>query len=214
MNRPESESDHSETNGTENRDVAASETLSDSRSWLKQSLNPFRIATLRGLGVLLPPLLTIVFFYWAWTTIERAVLRPIEATAKELIVLSVGDIRPDAEIQAAIASDPSRLLRTNEDAPPLFVDESRQPFRQVGSEWIPEHVHSYVKSNVSGNMPDTARQVYREFAGLRFLKRHLVIPAFLAGFVAFLYLTGKLMAAGVGHASPPISAASVCACSY
>ena len=194
----QSESDFSES-------VATPETSSldvghqpKPKGWLKQSLNPFRIATLRGLGVLLPPLLTIVFFYWAWTTIERAILRPIESVAKELIVLSIADIRSDSEVQASIAKDQSQL-RTKDGSPPLFVDKLRHPYRQVGGEWIPEDVHAFVKNNSTVKMPETAHQVYLEFASLRFLKRHLVIPAFLAAFVAFLYLTGKLMAAGVGR---------------
>ena len=43
-------------------------------SWFRQSFNPFRIATVRGLAVLLPPLLTIMLFAWAWNTIDRVVL--------------------------------------------------------------------------------------------------------------------------------------------
>lgn len=38
----------------------------------------FRRTVLRGFGVILPPLLTIVVLIWAWTTIETYVLRPVE----------------------------------------------------------------------------------------------------------------------------------------
>ena len=70
--------------------------------WFRQSLNPFRIATLRGLGVLLPPLLTIIFFFWAWNTVERAVLQPVEAGARYLIVWTVNDTRDDAEVRVRL----------------------------------------------------------------------------------------------------------------
>ena len=39
---------------------------------------PFRRAVLHGLGVVLPPLLTIVLFLWAWNLISAYVLEPIE----------------------------------------------------------------------------------------------------------------------------------------
>ena len=61
--------------------------------WFRQSFNPFRIATLRGLAVLLPPLLTIMLFVWAWNTIERAVLRPVEALSSTSLAYLIEDVR-------------------------------------------------------------------------------------------------------------------------
>lgn len=52
---------------------------------------PFRRAILRGLAVLMPPLLTVVFFVWMWHTIESYVLRPLETTARFCIVKAVKD---------------------------------------------------------------------------------------------------------------------------
>jgi hypothetical protein len=49
----------------------------------------FRRAVLRGLGVVLPPLLTIVVLIWAWKTVESYVLRPIESGFRHAIVLSI-----------------------------------------------------------------------------------------------------------------------------
>ena len=46
----------------------------------------FRRAVLRGLGVVLPPLLTIVVLIWAWNTIESYVLRPIETFVRYRVV--------------------------------------------------------------------------------------------------------------------------------
>ena len=45
-----------------------------------------RRAILRGLGIVLPLLLTIVVLIWAWNTIENYVLRPIESGAQHAIV--------------------------------------------------------------------------------------------------------------------------------
>ncbi len=51
----------------------------------------FRRAILRGLGVVLPPLLTIVVLIWAWNTIENYVLRPIESGIRHTIVWSIDE---------------------------------------------------------------------------------------------------------------------------
>ncbi len=53
----------------------------------------FRRAVLRGLGVVLPPLLTIVVLIWAWNSIESYVLRPIESATRHIVVWRVNDIK-------------------------------------------------------------------------------------------------------------------------
>ena len=168
------------------------------KGWFRQSLNPFRIATLRGLGVILPPLLTIIFFFWAWNTIERAVLRPVEATARYLIVWSIDDIQDDKDVEKLIRENPQRLTE-DDDGDPVFVNEDGEAYRQVGQQWIPLEIHSFVVGSNIDKLPQTAKEFYHRYVQLRYLKRHLVIPAFLAAFIAFLYLTGKLLAAGVGR---------------
>ena len=42
----------------------------------KAAEHPFRSAVLRGLGVVTPPLLTIVIFLWIGGTVNQYVLRP------------------------------------------------------------------------------------------------------------------------------------------
>ena len=71
---------------------------------------PFRLALLRGLGIMLPPLLTIVLFLWALNTVDTYVLRPIESMTRYLIVASIQDIRefeefPEAETQVDVDVD-------------------------------------------------------------------------------------------------------------
>ena len=48
---------------------------------------PFRRAILRGLGVVMPPLLTLVLFIWAWATIDSYVFKPIENGIGHVVVL-------------------------------------------------------------------------------------------------------------------------------
>ena len=40
---------------------------------------PLRGALIRGFGVLLPPLLTIVILVWIWQTVKSYVLQPVTA---------------------------------------------------------------------------------------------------------------------------------------
>ena len=48
---------------------------------------PFRRAVLRGLAILMPPLLTIALFIWAWSVVETSVLRPVESLTSDLIAV-------------------------------------------------------------------------------------------------------------------------------
>ena len=54
---------------------------------------PIRRACLRGLAVILPPLLTIIVFIWAWSMIDSYILIPCEHAAGQAIVWSIKDIR-------------------------------------------------------------------------------------------------------------------------
>ena len=47
---------------------------------------PFRSAVLRGLSVVVPPLLTIVFFVWIATTVNQNILHPIEDGIRYVLV--------------------------------------------------------------------------------------------------------------------------------
>ncbi|MEM9944136.1 MAG: hypothetical protein AAF939_21450, partial [Planctomycetota bacterium] len=71
-------------------------TTQNDSGWFNASFRPLRIATLRGMAVILPPLLTILLFVWAWTTLDKAVLRPIESLAQTCLAWSIQDIREDA----------------------------------------------------------------------------------------------------------------------
>jgi len=56
---------------------------------------PFRKAVLRGLGVLIPPLMTIVIFVWVGSVVHQYVLAPVTAGVRSLMVWQMADIRTD-----------------------------------------------------------------------------------------------------------------------
>src|SRR5206468_4463738 len=76
-----------------------------------------------------------------------------------------------------------------------FVQISR------GGKWIPKYVWEVVEANLprGNNPPTTADGFYDHYVKVRYLRRTLTLPIFLAVFVLVLYVTGKFMAVGVGR---------------
>ena len=175
-------------------------TPSKKSGWFRRSFNPFRIATLRGLGILLPPLLTIMLFAWAWNTIERAILLPVESLSETTLAYAIEDIRSESMIklesdalengQERFKSDPKGEIYTALDGTLLI---------EFNNQWLPLDVFEMVSANPGTANLATAHDYYRRYVQLKYLKRHLVIPAFLAIFLGVMYIVGKLLAAGIGR---------------
>lgn len=139
--------------------------------------HPFRRALLRGLGIVMPPLLTVVVFIWAWTLIDQYVLRPVEGVASWALIRMEWDVRRTRPDEAII--EDYQLLSTRE--------------------WIPRHIYERVTENPGTERPVTAGQYYRRYVRIQYLQPWVVIPTFLLFFISLLYLLGWLLAAGVGR---------------
>ena len=138
---------------------------------------PFRRAVLHGLGVVLPPLLTIVFFLWAWNLISAYVLEPVEIAARRLIVTAIWDVRTQTPAAGEV-----------------------REYRQLASgEWIPHEVFEVVKAKPCAAFPETAQGCFDRYADLTYFRRTMVVPVFLTVFVLVLYLLGKFFGAGIGR---------------
>ena len=147
---------------------------------------PFRRAVWRGLGVVLPPLLTIVILFWIGNTVKQYAYEPVKFAARELIYLRVADIRTNL---------PDDDLTT-----PQAITDDGVFMRVDGNYYIPAEVEATVRQNRDGRtLPETASDIYRRYVEIRYLKPYLFIPAFLSVFILLLYLLGKFMAIGVGH---------------
>ncbi len=146
---------------------------------------PFRRAVLGGLGVFLPPLLTILCFIWVGTTIHYYVIDPVEAGARNLIAHTMADIRePDSPAQTG-------EIETFDGIPFHRTDNNR---------YVPQYVYDMVRiqdgDSRAAEMPAPA--IYRRYVELRFLKPYVTVPLILALFVIVLWLLGKLLAGGLG----------------
>lgn len=143
--------------------------------------HPFRSAVLRGLAILMPPLLTLVLFIWALSVIERYVLVPVEAVSKEVIVFcTVKSLdEPPEDLVGGMLED-EELVSFNSDNR-QFKKSTRNDWfgRYIKGEWVGFHSSDFVQ---------------REY-----LKRRNVLPLFLSVFLLILYFLGKFVAAGVGR---------------
>lgn len=179
---------------------ATSKTASSkNHGWLRRSFNPFRIATLRGLAVVLPPLLTIMLFVWAWNTIDRAIIGPVESMTRYCVAWAIEDIRSDQAVTAELtaAADPGNRLKLDEDQQ-IFTADDGTELVKLNDQWLPLDVYDQVKKSPGEASLNSAHDYYSRYVQIRYLKRHLVIPALLAILLAVMYLTGKLLAVGIG----------------
>ena len=152
-------------------------------------LDPFRRAVLRGLAVLLPPLLTIVIFLWVWNTVTDYLLTPMEAGARRLLV---------AHYQQNILSADQIEADDVEDGKADFGGVS---YTQLDDERFVLTEDYDLLANELGFAPprETAGEFYRVYVERKFLQWYVVIPFFLCVFLLMLYLLGKFLAAGAGR---------------
>lgn len=148
---------------------------------------PFRRAVLGGLGVVAPPLLTVLIFLWVGNSVQQYMLRPVINTVREAMVWAIGDIR--TEIPGAKSGEA------------LAWADGRQYIRMEDEHYVPLHVYDAVRKSPSGadTLPRTAQGVYREYVEMKYLKSYYVVPFFLSIIVLLLYLLGKFMGAGIGR---------------
>jgi uncharacterized membrane protein len=182
--------------------MSASDTQSE---YTPKRMGPFRRAVLRGLGILLPPLLTIVIFLWIGNTVAYYLLVPMENAARWVMVEKLADIRtpsdplPGVEDAVVIEGD---VYDLESRGPVTTVTIDGEVYRQTAEDnrFVPTVVYDYVAKRVGKNpMPKTATAVYTAYVNYKWLPRELVVPVFLCVFLLVLYLLGKFLAAGVGR---------------
>lgn len=160
-------------------------------------LDPFRRAVLRGLGVLLPPLLTIVILLWVAGTIRQYVFEPVTNGARSAI--------------AWYWSEQDKRLLSGEGVPELIARQERGEIKLPGDKiyvslpanqnvFVPQQVADAVRENdpVGFRAMTTRKAVYERFVDITYMQPQRVIPLFVSVFLLVLYLLGKFLAAGVG----------------
>jgi uncharacterized membrane protein len=167
-------------------------------------MGPFRRAVLRGLGILLPPLLTIVILLWMGNTVADYLLVPMENAARWIMVEKLADIHtpsdppPGSEGLVFIDGEDYEVEQRGQSR---FVTIDGEDYRQMpDGRFVPVSVYRYVAERVGRSpMPRDSTELYTKYVDDKWLPRHIVVPVFLCLFLLVLYLLGKFLAAGVGR---------------
>ena len=155
---------------------------------------PFRRAVLAGLGVLLPPLLTLALFLWAWSLVESYVLDPVDWAARSTVVAFIADVHEESPKKITSSEIGNSEVKTGLIDGTAFVQLST-------TQWIPRQIYRSVMSDPGDTdlSQANANDVYLRYVRLNYLKRPVVIVVFLCLFVIVLYVLGKFLAAGIGR---------------
>ena len=160
-------------------------------------MRPFRQAVLRGLGVVLPPLLTVVIFLWIAGTIQQYALEPVKIGARN--VLALYWTRQDA----AKLADPEVRSKIESDGAPASVTlpSGERYVKTARGDYLPREVVRKVAQDDPAEVLRLGyrKAIYQRYAELQYLTPRFVVPAFLCVFVLLLYLLGKFLAAGIGR---------------
>lgn len=161
------------------------------------SRGTFRRAVLRGLGVVMPPLLTLVLFIWAWNAIENYVLRPLETGIRYGVVWNFKDIRSKVPEGVPLLEPANPRAGFTLQGIPYVPDST-------GSRYLPLYVVEYVTENLDRldpyqPLPATANAYWHRYVELRYLPRSVVVPVFLILFLAALYFLGRIFTHGLGR---------------
>lgn len=148
---------------------------------------PFRSAVFSGLGVLLPPLLTVVIFLWIGGTVQDYFFRPVNAGARGILVWSVADIWTEEQLPSDQRGKANPLIEG--------VTYQRLP----DGNYVPQAVYTMVKRNPGEEPLDSARDVYRRYVELNYLRPYLSIPLLVSLFLLVLYLLGNFVAVRIGR---------------
>ena len=155
----------------------------------RRPLDPFRRAVIRGLGVLLPPLLTIVIFVWIGNTVTNYLLGPlVDGTRKILVAhyqnrILTADSIPEEQLIDGRAPFDGVLYQQTAKGPFVFAED-----------------YDYLEQALEPLLvPENANEFYQVFVDRKFLQPHVVIPLFLCVFLLVLYLLGRFLAAGMGR---------------
>ena len=156
---------------------------------------PVRRAILGGLGVVMPPLLTVVIFLWVGGTIKQYALEPVTIGTRNSLAWYWE--RHDDRMLA----DPGVAKKVLQQHAEIVLPDGRKYVRLPSGAYLPQDVLDMVAADdpaaavASGNR----RVIYRRYAELEYLQPRLVIPLFLCLFLLLLYLLGKFLAAGIGR---------------
>jgi len=148
-------------------------------------LGPFRRAVLRGLGVFLAPLLTVVIIVWVWQTLKSYILEPVTNVTREVLVWSMAEVLDEEPANAKYDEDKNALTWNGES----WV-------RLENGQFIPANVERTVRRDPgSPVLPRNGLEYYRRYIDLKYLRGWIIDPIILLVFLSLMYIVGSIFAA-------------------
>ncbi len=153
----------------------------------------FRGAVWRGIGIVLPPLMTIVIFLWIGSTVQYYVLEPVSVGTRNALAWMTADIRDEW--------NSPELFPPGVNDPPARITSGGQKYVLLKDDrYIPAEVHEALRRSLGDQgVPGTASGAYQKWVEIRYLRPYIAIPVFGAMFVVVMYLLGTFLAAGIGR---------------
>lgn len=161
---------------------------------LVKKTSPFQRSVLRGLGVVLPPLLTVILLLWIWNSVQSYVLTPVKNLARSVAVARSRDVLPTLPDEA----DDSGFQRDVDGRVVEIKYRNKDYHRLPSDEWIPSDVYHKVRGQNPAELPMTGEAYYRHYVNEWLFNPALVVPFAFLVFIFVLYLLGKIIAARVG----------------
>jgi uncharacterized membrane protein len=161
----------------------------------RSRLYPFRRAILGGLGVVLPPLLTVVILLWVAGTIKQYALEPVTEGTRNLLAWYWS--QQDAEKLA----DPEVSSAVEKQQSEISLPSGEHFVRLSTGTYVPKEIKQELTRDDPNGVITTGnrREVYRRYVELHYMQPQRVIPLFICLFLLVLYLLGKLLGAGMGR---------------
>jgi uncharacterized membrane protein len=163
----------------------------------KKSPNSLRQFIWRGIGLIAPPLVTLLVIIWLFNAVEDYVLRPLEATVRYVAVAISSDVydEPPPGSKLRDASKPEAGFSFE------GFDYVRPP---IGRRYIPDHIIKHVDANLEYlpkemQRPLSAYDYYSNYVKLRYMPRSFTIPLLLLFVLSGLFFLGRFFAVGVGR---------------
>src|SRR5271165_4315860 len=123
-----------------------------------KKVHPFRSAVIRGLGVLIPPLLTVVILLWVINTTREYLLVPVNTGVREAIVWCLsGDVR-----EGLVVTDKTDRIALVNGIPYQEVADGR---------FVPLSVYERVQHYADSEpIPRTAKGIYQRYVEITYLQ--------------------------------------------
>ncbi len=156
--------------------------------------HPFRSAILRGLAVIMPPLLTIVIFLWIAGTVKSYVIDPLFNYSRYALIYATSDIVRQKDL-------PARGLQSGKPGSERVTLKNGKEYHRVADgTYVPTHVYQTVSEGMELEaIPATGIEIYHRYVEFVYLRPHIFIPVVFVAFVFLVYVIGKLIANRLGH---------------